>query len=120
MSDIMDLEELQESIRKRQGVFPDQVDIGLLREAGCMMYVAPLPDDYGERLHYLGDLLSQMGMNHSVEDPKLHAALRSIATAFSYLINSSSYSDGVLHSYDAGELRRKLRPFLGDSTDDSD
>jgi hypothetical protein len=85
----------------------------LLDEAGCMRLVAPLPEDFDDRVRYLGDVLAQMCMNQKVKDDRLCMFLRSMASALSYLLNSSSYRDGELHDYDAAALAGKLRCVSG-------
>jgi hypothetical protein len=102
-------ERIKENIRCRQGMYLSDLTPEALDEAECMYIVAPLPDDFNARTQYLGDLLAQMCMNHKVTDDRLRMFLRAIATAFSYLLNSSSYQDGKLHSFDATELANKLQ-----------
>jgi hypothetical protein len=101
---------IKHAIRERRGMYLSELTPEALSDAECMFTVAPLPDDYDSRLRYLGDLLAQMALNHKVADAKLKLHLCSIAAAFSYLLNSSSYRDGELHGFDADELARKLRP----------
>jgi len=101
---------IKDALRSRNGVDCDNLTAEDLYDAGCVYFVAPLPKDFQKRVQYLGDLLAQMALNHPVKDDQLRMVLRSIATAFSYLLNSTSYQEGTLRNFDAVEISQKLSP----------
>ena len=108
---------IQDAISNRNGIDVDDLTAEDLHDAECMYFVAPLPSDFKKRVQFLGDLLAQMTMNNNIDikDDRLRLMLRTVSTTFSYLLNSSSFQDGVLHSYDASEVAKRLRPWRDDN-----
>lgn len=91
----------------RRGVYPDQITREELRKAGCSEMVSVLPNDFNERISYLGNTLVQM-LTRSPKDDRLRATVGKLTRALSYMLNSCSWREGELHDFDLEELRRKL------------
>ena len=90
----------------------DELTEAALREAGCLERVAVLPEQFNERVRCLGNLLVQM-LTKTPEDGQLRGMVGTLAQSLSYMLNSASWRDGVLHDFDAHELKRKLQRFAG-------
>jgi hypothetical protein len=107
----MDAEEIKYAMDNRHGVYPDQLTREALREAGCSELVCILPNDFNERVSYLGNTLTQM-LTRSPKDDRLRATVGQLCQALSYMLNSRSWLDGELHDFDYMELQTKLRRFV--------
>lgn len=103
----MTSEELKHSIENRLSVEPHELTEAVLREAGCFDRVCVLPAEFNERVSYLGDALVQM-LCKAPKDDNLRATVGKLTMALSYLLNSCSWREGVLHDFDLDELKRKL------------
>lgn len=76
-----------------------------------------LPADTKERMQMLGNLFVGMMRNlyscpYSSAVPMndaMRIELKSLATTLSYLMNSSSFRDGVLHDFDRLEIDTRLK-----------
>jgi len=107
--DLLSVKELQDKVEGAQGVFLGQVDDALLTEAGFLPTVAILPTDYKKRIAYLGNLVVQMCFSYQGEAKD---TLVRIASALSYLINSTSFQEKKYFKYDKAEIGRKLLGLL--------
>ena len=104
-------EELKSLMEERVGIPIESLTPALLREAGCMERVAVLPENYNDRIRYLGNLLVQMITSAKCDD-RLKSRVGHLSQSMSYLLNSQSWSDGKLYDFDSDELKRKLRHFI--------
>ncbi len=102
-------EELLEKVEEHVGVYLDNLSIELLKEAECWPEVAVLPEDFKKRIKYLGNMLVQMCFVYKTKDDMIRLDLRSIATALSYLLNSTSFDNDEYKKFDREEIDRKLR-----------
>lgn len=103
----MNKEQIKYSVENRSAVLPEQVTSAELRAAGYSERVCILPGDFNERASYLGDVLVQM-LTRSPADDNLRATVGKLTMALSYMLNSCSWREGVLHDFDLDELKRKL------------
>lgn len=109
---LLSKEELLRKMEKYAGVYPDEITAESLREAGLASTVALLPREHKDRTRYLGNLLAQMCFALKIEDEgddgKLKAEFVRLATALSYLLNSTSFQTGRYEDFDRAEMDRKL------------
>jgi hypothetical protein len=104
------------AIENKRGLHPSAITEDGLKQAGCMEVVCAMPNDFMERVSFLGDMLSQMTMSSKgIKDDRLRLVAGHLCQAFSYMLNSCSWREGELHDFDYEELRRKLRVFRGSS-----
>ena len=101
-------EELESHIGTGSGVYPEQLDYEEMIKAGLLGFVTILPKDHKKRIRHFGDQLVQMCYNTETEDPFLKVELLTLATTLSYLLNSTSFENGVYHRFDKDEISRKL------------
>lgn len=100
---------IHHAVMSHQGVYPEQLDGKALNEAECMSTVMVLPKDATARLQLLGNITAQLACNYKPADTKLRVEFQKLSESMSYLLNSTSFQDGIYHSYDAAEIDRKLR-----------
>lgn len=103
----MSAEEIKYAMENRIAIRPDQVSEASLLEAGCSDRVVVLPEQFNDRVRYLGDVLVQM-CTRKPKDDKLRFAVGQLCQSLSYMLNSASWRDGELHDFDLDELRRKV------------
>ena len=103
--------DIEYALNNRVSINPDDVCRSVLREAGCQDRVFVVPEDFADRVSYLGDVLVQMLTRHP-KDGELRIVAGRLCQSLSYLLNSSSWRDGELHDFDADEIGRKLRPVI--------
>ena len=89
-------------------VLPSLLNSLNLRAAGCLDRVCLLPKPLNERLSYLGDALVQMVRDAS-KDTDLRFVVGRLCQTLSYMLNSTSWREGKLHSFDVDEVRRKVK-----------
>lgn len=102
-------EDLKSYISTSSGLYPSQLDSEEMHKAGLESFVMVIPSDFKERIRYFGNMLAQQCYNTKTEDPFLKVELLTLATTLSYLLNSTSYENGVYHRFDKDEISRKLR-----------
>ncbi len=113
----MNVNELKYAIKNRRGIYPEEITQDVLRDAGCMPVVMPIPQDFMERTSHLGNCLAQMTMDSKcVKDDRLRSVVGQLCQALSYMFNSTSWQDGELHDFDMLELQIKLGRFLKQET----
>lgn len=105
----MNAEDIKRSMKERASICPSELDSETLREAGCLERVFVLPNDFNERVSYLGDMLVQICCRYPKDD-RLRFTTGRICQTLSYLLNSSSWKDGTLYEFDLAEIRRKINP----------
>lgn len=103
-------EEIKLAMKNRVSIPPDKVSEASLRDAGCLDRVCVLPEQFNERVSYLGDLLVQMLTRVKCDD-ELRIMVGKLCCALSYALNSSSWRDWELHAFDLDEIRRKIGRF---------
>lgn len=103
-------DDIKSRMERHSGIYPEELTVAALREAGCMSTVMMLPEGFNDRVRYLGNLLVQMTRDVKC-DESLKYRFGALSQAMSYLLNSTSWSDGELHDFDAKELKRKLQHF---------
>ena len=69
--------------------------------------VCVLPENINERLSYLADVLVQ-AVTRQPKDDQLRFVVGRLCQSLSYVMNSASWRDGVLHDFDRAEVERKL------------
>jgi hypothetical protein len=104
-------EEIEIGMTSRRAFALDEIDAASLREAGCWERVLVVPENFNERVSYLGNLLVQM-LTREIKDDRLRSTVGQLAQSLEYMLNSTSWHDGVLHDFDADELQRKLGRFV--------
>ena len=107
MSNIV--EKLIAASKSGNGVYPEDLNSEVLREAECENVVALIPKDYQKRIRYFGNLFVQMCFSNKIKDEQLKIEMSQLSQALSYLINSSSFRDGKYYEFDKIEISRKLR-----------
>ena len=105
-------EQLLTKVEKTTSVYLDEISEELLAEAGLASTVMVLPKDFGDRIKYIGDLFVQMCFGFKSKDTMLKLELTSIATALSYLLNSTSFIKDQYMDFDKTEINRKLQRYL--------
>ena len=103
----MSVESIRYALENRTAILPVEVDEKSLREAGCWDHVCVLPDQFDDRVRYLGDALVQ-SLTRSPKDDNLRLLVGTLCQSLSYVLNSTSWQDGELHDFDLDEIRRKL------------
>ncbi|MCA9265371.1 MAG: hypothetical protein KDA60_16035 [Planctomycetales bacterium] len=104
---MVSVEDIKYALEKRIGLPPGDLDAVSLREAGCMDRVCVLPENINERLSYLADVLVQ-AVTRQPKDDQLRFVVGRLCQSLSYVMNSASWRDGVLHDFDRAEVERKL------------
>ena len=102
-------EDLKAFVHANQGVSPENLDPVEMARAGVSQRVVLVPGDQDTKVRYFGNLLVQMVCNRKDRSSPLSVELHTIATALSYLLNSTSFVDGEYHPFDKDEIDRKLR-----------
>lgn len=105
----MNSDEIKGRMKQRASFALEELTEADLRQSGCQVRVFVVPEQFNERVRYLGDLLVQMLTRENAGDEKLRPVVGQIAQTLSYLLNSSSWADGTLHEFDRDEVRRKLQ-----------
>ncbi len=102
-------EELRAFTDTVTGAEPERLDGDALLAAGFHYVVALIPKDMDARVRYFGNMLAQMVFAREGKGSPLSVELQMMATALSYLLNSTSFTDGKYHPFDKDEIDRKLR-----------
>jgi len=107
---LLSKEELLAEIKKPSGIYLDRISQESLIEAGLCPYVALLPENFKDRLRYMGNLLVQISFNCNtkLKNESLKIELTCITTALSYLLNSYSFEHDEYKNFDKEEIDRKL------------
>lgn len=103
----MSTEAIKFAMENRTALPPDELSAADLREAGCMEKVCVLPEQFNERIRYVGNLLVQM-LTKKPEDDDLRFVVGQVSQTLSYILNSTSWQDEKLHDFDLDEIRRKV------------
>ncbi len=116
-SDCATESEIRASMKNHTGLHPSRLTSEALRQAGCWEVVCVLPQDYSERVRYLGNLLVQMTTGSKIEDDGLRFMVGRLTQSLSYILNSCSWASQALKPFDLDEVKRKLGRLVKGPTD---
>jgi len=113
MADQHTAEEIKNAMENRRGLDPSLLTAEALKQAGCLTTVCVLPEDFKDRISYLGNLLASMTMgNKPDKSERLRSTVGKLCQVLCYMLNSCSWQEQELHDFDYDEIRRKLRSFV--------
>jgi len=101
--------DVKQAMQERRGLRLEELTREALQAAGCMDVVMAIPQDFMERVSYVGNLLAQMTMDSKgIKDDRLRLVVGRLCQALSYMMNSCSWREGQLHDFDYQEVTSKL------------